>query len=430
MTERTRRTVLAGLGTALAGGVAGCNALEDGEGEPVRFEPSEIETVLVEPVPAVERPTPVRPSAAAVEAGFDRCGDLLSSVPASLTAADVPNGVVRTKVEDARDRAVEYRDDAETAADRFQALDSLRRAREYAREAAATLAVVDEDPVPTLEAERSDLRTALGTRLSEVSYEGTDPSRTLLLAVRVEEYLTDARRRTRRGLRANPNAIDVGEFAADVELAGATLDAVDALTAAQRARTGDPRDFRDRFETAIETSRSALDDVPDRETSAADLVGDAAERVSVTYLLDEALRAVRDAAERLPAAAEDDRLALALDHAVALERDRQALDATVARIDDGEFPELTSIDQVRTEREAALAAAEAVPVPASDPSLAGDVFVRTLRRLRWTDRNLRRDVDRGRESPLRREYGVYAYHRARLEALPDAIATVRDRLDD
>lgn len=432
MTDPSRRAVLAGFGATIAGSLAGCTVFSDEDDSPPLIAPTSIGRVLSESAPDVERPAPVQPSATAIEAGLDRCDELLASVPASVSPDEVPNGVVREDIETTRERALERRESVSTAPDRFRALTTLRNARRSAREAATAFEAVEDDLVDDVETERNTLHTTVGTRVTQIEYEGEDIERTLLLAVRLEDALTSARRRVQRGLRTtDPGVLDVGDLAGDVEFAAATLDAVDALVDQHVERTEDSIAFGDAFERALDTSVRSLSraDVPDQETTPEQLVGDRAARRDVNALITEALRSVTGQRDDIVTEFEEGRLASGLDRAFVLERDLRALDAVVERVVDGEFPELDGPERLRSERDAAIAAIESVPVSTSEQSLAGDVFARTLERLHWIDDEVQRHVDRDRDVDLTWEYAQYAHVRARLEAVPDVAETLRTRLE-
>lgn len=429
--ETTRRNVLAGLGTAAVASVSGCSLLEESD-TPTQFSTADFETILAVSAPEVQRPVPIHPDTGVIDAGLNRCSELLSTVPASISIDQIPNGAVREEVERIRDNAIEAQDAVESEPDRFYALLSLRDARATAREAAVAFEAVRENLVRDVEDARREARTAVGTRLAQVAYAGDDRGRTLLVAYRIEQCLFDARRRVNRGFRTpDPSVLDIGNLAGDVEYAAATLGTVDTFAERHIATVDDPTDFTAPASAALESTVRSLShaDLPSPETSDEELFGEELERRELQFLLREALRGVDRWRGNLSTELTANRLASGLNHAIRLERNARALKAVIQRIDNGDVPELESIEPIRNEREAAIEAAEAVPIAATEPSLAGDVVARSLQQIEWTDRELEGYIQRDRNLRLEREYASYIYLRAQFEALPDAIESVRGRLD-
>lgn len=433
MSDRTRRGLLAGLGTVALTSVAGCSALDrEGDDAPPRLEPEEVEAVLETAAPDVRRPAPVQPASQAIEDGLSRFDDLVDAVPESISREQIPNGVVRQEVERARQDAIDAREAVDAEPDRLRALKAVGTAREYAREAAVGFEAVREDLAADVEAERNEARTAVGTRLAQVEYAGDDRERTLLLAFRLEELLTEVRRRLTYGLRpTEPNALDVAEAAGDVEYGVATIDTVEALEARHAATVDDWIDFATTAAGALESTMVSLGraGLPDSDTSAEEVLGDEPERRDLQFLAGNAIGAVSRWQENLSSDLHEGRFASGIERAIRLERDARALDTVVQRIDGGDVPEPETADPIREEREAALAAAEALPTSASEPSVAGDVVARLLQTVEQADGELERALERDTDVDLSREYAIYVHLRARLEELPDAVETVRGRLD-
>lgn len=433
MNDQTRRGVLSGLGTVALASVAGCNVLNRGQDDsPPRLEPDAVETILDMSAPDVRRPAPVQPSSEAIEAGLTRSSELLAAVPESISSDEIPNGVVRQGVESAHKDALDAREEVEVAPDRLRALEAVRTAREHAREAAVGFESVREDLAADVEAERNETRTAIGTRLAQVEYAGEDRERTLLVAFRSEEFLTNARRRITHGPRtADPSALDVADVAGDVEYASATIDLVEELTDRHADAATDPVDFTTSAAGALQASMAAIGraGVPDSDTSVEDVFGEEPDRRDLQYLAANAISAVGQWREALSTELDEARFASGLERAIRLERDAKALDTVIDRIDGGDVPEPESAEPVRDEREAALAAVDDVPISPSEPSLAGDVLAQLLQRLTFVDAELDRYLDRDTDVALSREYASYVHLRARIEALPDTIEAVRGRLD-
>ena len=413
MRGESRRNVLAGLGAATIAVTAGCSVFDrSGEAEPPRLDTDEIERIVRDPVPETERPAPLQPDEASIEAGLERCAELIDAVPATITTEEIPNGVVREEVGSARESALDGREAVEDAPDRFRSLVALRNARADAREASVAYRAVGTDLHTEIEAERLAARGDVGARLARTSYAGDERDRTLLVAYRIEELLVDARRRMNWGSRPpDPGALDVGELAGDVEYAAATLDAVDALADRHASVAEEAVDFTATLESALESSLRAVSraDPPSRESTVEDVLGREPDRRDVRELAHEAIAPVRRWQQTLSTELSEGRLATGISRAIEVERDVRALEAVVDRID-GSLPEPDGSEPIRSERTAIVDAAEAAPISPDDRSLAGY-------------------VERGNDARLAREYAQYVHLRAQLEALPQAVEAVLARLD-
>ena len=244
-------------------------------------------------------------------------------------------------------------------------------------------------------------------------------------------YVRFCRRLTGGFPRLEPNVLELAEIAGDTEYASATHDAVAALAARHAAIVDDPVDFTAPAEAAVESSMVSLAraGVPDSNTSIAELLGEDPDRRDLQILAGNSISAVGRWQETLSTERSEGRFASGFEAAIRFERDARALDTVVGRINDGEIPGPETAEPIRNEREAALNAAEELSAVASEPSVAGDVSARLLRELRRVDRNLDRYRERSADTELTREYASYIHLRARLEALPEAVGTVRERLD-
>lgn len=442
-TATSRRELLAALGSATLGGLAGCSAL-DFDDSPPEFDPEQLRDVLDRPTPEFDRPAPAQPTAEAIDAGLDRGDGLLGTVPSS-PEDDLPDEHLREEILERLDRASNRRDAVREASDRFRALIELCRFRRDAREAttayqiAADRASADgseahESHRNAVERERSEVRAAVDARLASVDYAGEDRDRTLLAAIRLEEELETARRLFRRRTDSDrPPALALGRLAGRTEYGRAWIDAADELAARRATTVDEPVDFAPAFDLGLERwiDETRVDRFPDEDAEPADVVGDAADRLAVQSAVGISMN-LHDRMEAVVEYARRNRLGLGLDEAVTLKRDRRAHGSIVDRVEAGEFPEVT-VGAVRAEREAAIDAVETVETAGLDPSersLWADALVRTARGIDSIDAGIRWYLDRDLEADLATELGRYALVRARIEALPEATAAVRERLDD
>lgn len=431
MTRLERRRLLASVGAGIAVGGAGCltDMVTESDDSPREFDPDELDPILSEDVPAVDPPAPVQPSDAAVADALEELDDLLATVPDPLQAEDVPNEAVRNRIDQIRERARNGRESLEDSPNRFHTLLDSVTARRDAGTASAAFVAVDGDLTRSdVEDDRDAVRTRLEDRRTGLGAIGDQIQRTLLLQYHLESELAAAERwLDNRPRDRSTGVVAIGEIAGAVERARAAIAAVEELERGHVDRLDDERSFDWRIEDALERSRTAIEsaDVPERwddvsERVDADLSDTVGERV-----LDEGWRTAAGTSTRVT----DGTPATALRSACAFERDRRAFEAIRTATEAGDHRTIEDVEDVRVQREAALERAEATSFDPADPSLGGDLLAETYRRLEIQDRKIREDIEQGYRSNLFRPYANYVLIDAQLEALPDAVAVLEDRLE-
>lgn len=429
-----RRRLLGAVASGLAVGLAGCSQLDDEGSELTRFVVDDVEPILSEPLPEVPRAAPVEPDPEAIEAERENVEQLLDPVPDTVTADDVPNGVIREGIQAARDGAEESLREAESDDLALDGLRETRTARRQAREANVAYGAIDGDVTrEELDDERRERTAALDRRLDERAYVGEDPHRTLSLAHRIETDRYEAKNRADRFQRGEDNVLRLGEFAAEVEFAAATLDVTDHLDKAHEERLDDSQSFTEAFEEALDESLDRteeydrlLDDEP-AELVDADIEDDH----RIETVLWEGSRDVDTAASRMRDAAADGHLGRGLYWACAFEVRALAYERLLDAIDDGEYGTVEEIDDLRTVREDAVGRLhDALDVPSEDS--VGHVLLRgQYERLTWTDEALDRRVEQSGEASmsLNREYRTYVWTAEQLDAVSEGVTRFEDRID-
>ncbi|RKD97105.1 hypothetical protein [Halopiger aswanensis] len=453
-----RRGFLAALAAGGSVAIAGCGSTDlpwEDDAAP-SFTAADAETLLADLTgPTIEWPAPVQPTRGALEDELERIDSLLESVPSSLTADDVPNGVVREEIADDRDEAREIRDrvsaesdDSDPAANRYRRLRETRGARDAARAAATALTAIDADRaqlVGELEDEHEAVRPTIRDRRAATDYRGVDTDSGRLRAAlywhRREDDLGWAEHVLEQWT-VDPAAsvVDIGDAAGELEFATATArvwDHFDGRYAADidDAATG-PIDLESAFDTALERSIDRAD-----ETGFPSQDGEEwYEAVGLDDLEDQRRRLfawdigrrVEDAREGMTDARDDGDLATGLARALEFEQTYRAFETVRDRLQDGAIATPETIDEIRTERTAALEAATAAreEFPPDVPSPGAFRLAETLRSLSWVDDNVRRAADNDPDVvvSLGEEVGNYARVRAQLEALPAAVTALRERL--
>lgn len=427
----SRRGLLGTVGSGLLGATAGCLDLEflGSDESPQRFDADELEPILSQDAPDVVRPTPVQPSEAAVEDAFDRFDTLIATVPDPLSADDVPNGTVRREIKRIQEIALRRREELAESTDRFRTLHRSIRARAYAGKAAAAFEAVEgERSREDVEAAREEGQTRLERRRAAIDHVGDEQQRTLLLVYRLERELAVAEMWLNERSDDTTGAIAVGELGGSVEQARAAASFAAELDRRHEERLETERSFADRFETALDRSLDSIDaaDIPDESTDLVD--ADVSETIGEKVALEGAIPFV-NAAEWTTEAASNGETATALQHALAFERNRRAYETIRDRIEDGAHRSLETVDDVREVRESALEAAADVSFSPEEPSLAGDFLARGYERLGRIDARIRQTIDDDWESGLSSEYADYVVIGAQVEALPEAVAVLEERLE-
>ncbi|WP_254769113.1 hypothetical protein [Salinilacihabitans rarus] len=433
MSRFERRSLLVSLGTGLATAVAGCSEIIGSDDSRPSFDPDELAAIVATDAPDVERPAPVQPSEAAVEASLDRLDDLIASVPDPLTAEHVPNEAARREIARTRERAADRRDDLDDAPDRFRAARGTASARRYAGEAAGAYRAVEgalsrED----VEREREEIGSRVEERAASIEYVGEDRQRTLLLTHHFESDLAAAGRwLSNRPREETAPELEVGEVVGGVEHADATVALVDDLAARHAARVDDGRSFAPAFDAAFARSLEAIEDadVPDWEADPSTHVDADIADTPAARLVVEGKASIHRTRNRATDAAADDWTATALRAACEFERDLRAFEAVRAAVEDGAHRRIEAVDDVREVRKTALDRAADAPFDPGAPSLGGDLLADAYDRIEREDGGIEREIEHGYGLNVQSVYVEYAWIAARVEALPDAVAVLEERLE-
>lgn len=449
-----RRGFLAGLATASAVAIAGCNDMPwDDESTSTAYPAQEAATILTAEAPDPDPPAPIDPAPAALESALVRVIDLLEAVPDPLEAEHVPNGEIRESIdrtrEDARDALAEYTTDGTLASidpadlspgERYHAFRATVDARESAREAAVAYAAIEDDSIDDdLRAERDDV-VDLDARLSALTYRGTDTDegrlRAALVAATAESDLERAARRVDRvSIDGAVTVLDLGEVAGRLEHAAATDDVHTHLAERYEESLDEPTDLADVFERVVTDAVDYGDELglPDRDDDrwVDDLVeADLEDDRLLEWIVYDAVRPLYRARDDLAMAADDGRLGDGLEAALRLETHRRAFDRVRERAEDGELGHPVAVADIRAERESAIEGAEDALESITGPSPGAELLASTLEKLGWLDDRIERRLERSPDSnhSLGSEYREYVGLDAQLSVLPDAVTAYRGSL--
>lgn len=440
-TARTRRETLALAGAAL-GALSGCAGVENpfaSEPEPVTISGSALSSTFDDEVAAITDPLPVTVETSYAEAQRSHVRELLSSVPTPLDASDVPNGAIRSELSAAYEEATGALDEADSAESPLPTLAALRDAREHAREVAAGWAAIDEGLTTADVATETEPISARAREFRERwRYVGQadDPTAALLVHADVEDRVGTAVRSLERighsrGPTADESPVAVGELAADVEQARASL--------------SDARYLYDRFESSIERATrfgrpfrsvdeslaAALDDrvaaLPTDED--ATLTDEDAADAPIGHAISDLRRGVRH--RNAGRDRETGRRASAVLSVAHDSRSARALAALEDRVERGAYVTVTSVDDVTALRRRAITATESVAETDRRPCLSRRLGAHLPASITSADEDVERYV--GEESVevrwVRRGLGRYVTAAAMARATPAVAEDVASALD-
>ena len=263
MTRRlTRREALAAGGAAALGALAGCSAGGGGRfwTDPPSLDVDAVPTAFDASPPARPRVVPVDFTPAATAAFADRVDRLLRPIPEPLTAAILPNGEIRERIQTQRAAAREALPASGESPVPLLAAERYATARDHAATAVGTWAAVTVEGDP--EAVAADLGTVQrGAYESLESLPGpaSDPITGAAVYGPIERWYDEAQRRTlvggNAGVEGRANPLRVGEAVGDVERVQSYVEA--------------GRHLRDRYRSSL----TASDPVADALRRAAKRIG-------------------------------------------------------------------------------------------------------------------------------------------------------------
>jgi len=432
MTGRlTRRGALVALG-ALAG-CSGANPLSS-ERDPTELDAAALRALVDDSVPSLPERLPVEITDGHLTASEERARALFDAVPATLGLDEIPNGAIREKVRQARERAATEISSATAESTPFARLKAFGGARAEARFAVGSWRAIDEgltreDLRAEVETVRSD-RRALRDRWR---YVGDDPVEAMLVHTAIEQRIASGRSVVGVGEphRYRPgNPLGVGELAEEIERARVAVDDAAHLYDRLLASLENPTDLRERLvdarrrlREAFEAEREVLSSVDPQEPWRVEGVD--VEETPAAEALEELFRSIdpkRDDGwdETTPAEA------LTWTHAsfVAL----AAFTSLRERVRGGETFAVESTADVDAVRSAAIEALRAAEASPAESGLLRHSTAVLADRLAWADEELRNVEGSVRASWLRNDVSTYLTVMARARATPPASERVAEAL--
>jgi len=431
---RTRRTVLAGAGAAVAASIAGCSGLPFGADE-ATITGRQLSGVLEESPPSIPDRVPIGIDASYLDAVASELESALASVPTPFDATEVPNGAIRARLNRQSETARATLAGAGEEPTRWERAGSLRRARRETGFVVGGWAAIDDDrTIADVRAAGEAIRDDLDSFRRRWAYLGADAIEAVVVNAAIAGLVRSCIGGLNRVLsareRESATALDVAE--ADERLASARGALRDATHLLDRLRARDG--VRDRRDALAAAADALVDRVAEgRAATGLDTGAFTAEADREATPAERALRDLRDDIRRgdvqgtrdtgaFPQAIVEAHNALAMIGAVETLR---------ARIDAGEAIDPASAEDVDTIRTRAREALATVHAEGSSPRLDRLQTHRLAAVLRYVDDELSHfDADdEVALSRLNRELRDYVRIEAVARSVDDASAAVARALE-
>lgn len=436
MTDRRyRRAFLRGSAVVGLAALGGCldDVLPFGarKRNPPELDGSALAEIAAREEPTIPDTAPVEISADHLDRSEARARRAVESVPASLSASEIPNEAIREEIRDARTHAVEALDAAASASSRLEAMGDLRRARRHGVDAAAAWRVVEG------ELTRSAVESRLPAARDRVSafrerwrYLGDDPVTAVRLFGLVEELSHEAARQVDP---ENPLLSDerdgapvVGDLAGEIETAAAAVDDAAHLYDRHWASLDARRDLRPSLEAGLSSLSEVLadryDSFPDGVDHSETLVDRDVSDQPAAELLEWAYRHAEGGPADVERRRSNGRLAGAVRQAHVSLTDLRAFERVRRRVAEGADFAVDSVDDVASMRTEATEAVESAL-----PGAQGLTTDRLAELVEWLHGIDDRLTDLGTD-PIAPRVGAeavpYVLVAATVQAVPAATETV------
>ena len=263
----TRREALSVSGVAAVAGLAGCGGRLCERlpgGGPATIDAAALAEATRGEIPTIPETLPVDIEQSFVDDQRDAARAKLDATPAPFDEETIPNGVIRERLNDSYDHALQSIRDASGAPTAYERLNHATRARTAAHEVVAAWDAIESDLTAddlraSIPAVRDDV-DALEARWSPV---GDDPARAAVVHREIERGLRGARRWLSipdGQLRAAAGqSLELADIAVDIERARTDTVVGSYLFDRLRGSLDEPMDLTDRLGAARGELRSRID---------------------------------------------------------------------------------------------------------------------------------------------------------------------------
>ena len=432
-----RREVLAASGAAALAVLAGCGGrlLDDSHPTIAR---EDLAAATDGEAPTVPETLPVDIEASFVDTQREIARSKLDGTPAPFDEDEIPNGVIRERLNNAYDGVLRSIRDASGAPTPYERLEHAAGARDDAHEVWAAWAAIDGDLTVT------DLRESIpavnddvDTFASTHAHVGDDPVRAAVVHAEIERRIGGARRwlsvPDREFDVAAETALDLAGVAVDIERA--RVDAETGLYLFERFRGSldDPENQRDRLTDAGTELGRRIDDRADSvPTDGVDdpttLVDREVGTTAGVHALDRLAREARSRVDQSRTGGDDPRLASAVVEAVSTLTYLGAFERLRDRIEGGDDVAVDSVGDVTDLRSAAIEAVAAAGDAERGQALVDVVRPRIARELGLVDGRFGNGPDDVRVESVARDAAGYVRIAEACRTLPTAAETVAEVL--
>lgn len=419
----SRRQVLA---LAVGASLAGCNTPIPGTG-PKKIAGEKLARVASQEAPQVPETLPVPIESSFVATQADTARRLLGEVPGPFDAEEIPNGVIRERLNRQHRIALEHVRTWDEAATPLERLHQAGEARIDARGVWATWRAIDADLTTGEVREQAPaVRDDVAALADRWSYLGNDPVRAVRAHAAIESDLQGARNWADLDSPRRDGPFAVGELARNVERARVDVATAGYLFDRFRESLDHAGQVQERLKRARQTlngrirerTRTLPDVNPDEDPTV--LVDRQVGKTAGVWALAELYESAQRHGKSLDRNEAKPRLAIDI-----LERHRglvviSAFERLRARIEGGDDIAIDDAADVAAMREAAVSAVATARQAAADSGLVREALPGFVRRIRWTDEQLN-----GRDGPVpvpgvARDANGYVAATATCRALPDA----------
>lgn len=428
-----RRRLLSGAAASALGALAGCSG-QFFEESPPTIAGADLRAATNGDAPAVPETLPVGIEASFVETLRAGARSKLDSTPAPFDEAEIPNGVIRERLNSEYDSALRLLRDASGAPTPYERLGDAARARTSAHEVQAAWAGIDgELTVTDLRESISAVNRDIDAFASEHAYVGDDPVRAAIVHDQIERRIGGARRWVSIPDRefdvATETSLDLAEVATDIERARVDVTVGAYLFDRFRESLDAATDQRERLTDARETLKARIRDRDD--SVPAEGVDDATSLVSRdigttagVHALEDLAWEVRSRVEQVQRAGDETEPASNVVSAASILTYIGAFGRLRDRIEGGDDIAVETAGDVADLRAAATAAVEAAGDVDRGQLLVDALRPRFAREIEQVDRRLDDDRSEIRVASVSRGARGYVRITALCSVLPTVAETV------
>lgn len=428
-----RRRLLSGAVASAFGALAGCST-QFFEESPPTIAGADLRAATNGDAPAVPETVPVDIEASFVETLRAGARRKLDGTPAPFDGTEIPNGVIRERLNSEYDSALRLLRDASGAPTPYERLKHAARARASAHEVQAAWAGIDgELTVTDLRESTAAVNRDVDAVASKHAYVGDDPVRAAVVHGQIERRIGGARRwlsiPDREFDVAAETSLDLAEVATDIERARVDVTVGGYLFDRFRESLDAAADQRERLTDARETLKSQISDrgdsVPgDGVDDATSLVDRDIGTTAGVHALEEFVWEVESRLEQIRRADDEAEPASNVVSAALILTYIEAFGRLRDRIEGGDDIAVETAEDVANLRAAAITAVEAAGDVDRGQVLVDTLRPRFAREIEQVDRRLDDGRSEIRVASISRDAGGYVRITALCSALPAIAETV------